>query len=93
MEYGVFEFRDIVPFLLPLTMSLFAPKILVALKLWLAMMLLSSFIFGMIGFNAAHHHPDIFHDGDIYRFCPIARDSYLNLDLASSMRSYVPHST
>ncbi|KAL6426833.1 hypothetical protein ACFW04_009266 [Cataglyphis niger] len=66
-EYGVFEFRDFVPFMLPLLMSLLAPKILVALKLWLIMLLISSALFGLIGFNAAHHHPDIFHDGDIYR--------------------------
>ncbi|XP_072746217.1 cytochrome b5-related protein-like isoform X1 [Anoplolepis gracilipes] len=66
-EYGIFEFRDIIPLLLPLSMSLLAPKILVALKLWLIMVLLSSALFGLIGFNAAHHHPDIFHDGDIYR--------------------------
>ncbi|XP_014485676.1 PREDICTED: cytochrome b5-related protein-like [Dinoponera quadriceps] len=67
MEYGVFEIRDIMPFLLPLTMCLFAPEILIALKLWLAMILISSFLFGLISFNSAHHHPDIFHDGDIYR--------------------------
>ncbi|XP_029660033.1 cytochrome b5-related protein-like [Formica exsecta] len=66
-EYGVFEFRDFVPFLLPLSMSLLAPKVLVAFKLWLIMLLISSALFGLIGFNAAHHHPDIFHDGDIYR--------------------------
>lgn len=66
-EYGVFEFRDFVPLLLPLSMSLLAPKILVAFKLWLIMLLMSSVLFGLIGFNAAHHHPDIFHDGDIYR--------------------------
>ncbi|XP_011647047.1 cytochrome b5-related protein isoform X1 [Pogonomyrmex barbatus] len=66
-EYGVFEFRDFVPLLLPLSMSLMAPKVLVAFKLWIAMLLISSFLFGLIGFNAAHHHPDIFHDGDIYR--------------------------
>ncbi|XP_014480430.1 PREDICTED: cytochrome b5-related protein-like [Dinoponera quadriceps] len=67
LEYGVFEFRDVIPFLLPFTLSLFAPDILVALKLWLTMILTSSFLFGFVGLNAAHHHPDIFHDGDIYR--------------------------
>lgn len=24
-------------------------------------------IFGVLGFNAAHHHPEIFHDGDAAR--------------------------
>ncbi|XP_012534068.1 cytochrome b5-related protein isoform X2 [Monomorium pharaonis] len=65
--HRVFEFRDIVPFLLPLSMYLVTANILVVLKLWLLMLLISSFMFGLIGFNAAHHHPDIFHDGDIYR--------------------------
>ncbi|XP_071582371.1 cytochrome b5-related protein-like isoform X1 [Temnothorax nylanderi] len=65
--YGVFEFRDLVPLVLPLSMCFMAPKILVALKLWLIMVLISSALFGLIGFNAAHHHPDIFHDGDTYR--------------------------
>ncbi|XP_011153853.1 cytochrome b5-related protein isoform X2 [Harpegnathos saltator] len=67
MEYRVFEYRDFVPFILPLAMSLFAPTILIAWKLWLTMILVSSFLGALIGFNAAHHHPDIFHDGDIYR--------------------------
>ncbi|KYN03197.1 Protein yellow [Cyphomyrmex costatus] len=66
-EYGVFEFRDFVPFLLPISMSLVAPKIFIAFKLWFMMLLISSTMFGLIGFNAAHHHPDIFHDGDVYR--------------------------
>ncbi|XP_011883430.1 PREDICTED: cytochrome b5-related protein-like [Vollenhovia emeryi] len=65
--HGVFEFRDVVPLLLPLSMCFVAPKILVALKLWLIMILISSALFGLVGFNAAHHHPDIFHDGDTYR--------------------------
>ncbi|VEN38831.1 unnamed protein product [Callosobruchus maculatus] len=28
---------------------------------------ISSICFGIIGVNAAHHHPDIFHDGDTPR--------------------------
>ncbi|XP_076244702.1 cytochrome b5-related [Calliopsis andreniformis] len=66
-EYRKFEFRDAVPFFLPVLMSLFASNFLVALKFWLLIVMTSSFVFSMIGFNAAHHHPDIFHDGDIYR--------------------------
>ncbi|KAK9295041.1 hypothetical protein QLX08_010521 [Tetragonisca angustula] len=66
-EYKKFEFRDFVPFLLPISMSFFAPSILVAVKLWLLIILTGSFLFFMVGVNAAHHHPDIFHDGDIYR--------------------------
>jgi len=63
----VFNVDELIPFLLPLTMSLVAPNITIALKLWLIIFLISSTMFSMIGFNAGHHHPDIFHDGDIFR--------------------------
>ncbi|XP_076163345.1 cytochrome b5-related [Ptiloglossa arizonensis] len=66
-EYNKFEFRDAVPFFLPVLMSFFAPSVSIAFKFWLLIILAASFVFSMIGFNAAHHHPDIFHDGDIYR--------------------------
>ncbi|KAK2581040.1 hypothetical protein KPH14_006087 [Odynerus spinipes] len=66
-EYGKFEVRDAVPFLLPLAMCFVAPSVLTAFKTWFIILLTTSLIFGAIGFNAAHHHPDIFHDGDIYR--------------------------
>lgn len=66
-EYKCFEIRDVIPFILPLTMYFVAPSALTALKTWIIILLISSLLFGTIGFNAAHHHPDIFHDGDIYR--------------------------
>ncbi|XP_031843724.1 cytochrome b5-related [Nomia melanderi] len=66
-EFKTFDLRDVVPFVLPVLMSSVAPSILVAVKYWLLILVVSSFVFSMIGFNAAHHHPDIFHDGDIYR--------------------------
>ncbi|KZC14948.1 Cytochrome b5-related protein [Dufourea novaeangliae] len=66
-EYGKFEFRDAVPFLLPVLMTSLAPSVLFALKFWLLIIMSSSFVFSFIGFNAAHHHPDIFHDGDTSR--------------------------
>ncbi|KAG7208906.1 hypothetical protein KM043_015087 [Ampulex compressa] len=66
-ESEKYEFRDIVPFFVPFSMYLVAPSFLVILKFWLVILIISSVIFGVIGFNAAHHHPDIFHDGDVYR--------------------------
>jgi len=66
-EHGVLDVRELIPFLLPLMMSLVTPNITIALKLWLMILLISSSIFAMIGFHAGHHHPDIFHDGDIFR--------------------------
>ncbi|GFG28992.1 hypothetical protein Cfor_06943, partial [Coptotermes formosanus] len=35
--------------------------------MWIWIVGVSSFIFGFLGFNGAHHHPDIFHDGDTPR--------------------------
>ncbi|XP_003706258.1 cytochrome b5-related [Megachile rotundata] len=66
-EYKKFEFRDAIPFFLPTLMLFFTPHFLTVIKFWLLIMLMGSFVFGMIGFNAAHHHPDIFHDGDVCR--------------------------
>lgn len=66
-EYNSFEYRDVLPFVLPISMCFTAPSVYLAIKYWLLITIVSSFVFAMIGFNAAHHHPDIFHDGDIYR--------------------------
>lgn len=61
------EFRDLVPFFLPLLLCTVAPNPVSAFKSWLMIIFCGSFVFFCIGINAAHHHPDIFHDGDIYR--------------------------
>lgn len=66
-QYKKFEFRDAIPFFIPLAMSFFAPSSTAALKTWLLIIMAGSFAFSMIGFNAAHHHPDIYHDGDMRR--------------------------
>lgn len=34
---------------------------------WLTILLWASFLFGVIGLNAAHHGPSIYHDGDAVR--------------------------
>ncbi|XP_014212315.1 cytochrome b5-related protein-like isoform X2 [Copidosoma floridanum] len=70
VEWKKVEFRDVVPFALPVLMSFFASSPWEAVKLWLCILSLSSFIFHFIGLTAAHHHPDIFHDGDICRQDP-----------------------
>ncbi|XP_077295248.1 cytochrome b5-related protein-like [Arctopsyche grandis] len=60
-----FEMEDLVPFSLPIAMILFGNcDLLETLKLWALIWHLESFLFHFIGVNAAHHHPDIFHDGD-----------------------------
>lgn len=35
-----------------------------ALKLWVVMHVVSSYLFGVLGLIAAHHHPDLYHAGD-----------------------------
>ncbi|XP_058803278.1 cytochrome b5-related protein-like [Phymastichus coffea] len=62
-----FEVRDLVPFSIPVLMCFFASSAFEAVKLWLCIIIVSSLVFSFIGFTAAHHHPEIFHDGDVYR--------------------------
>lgn len=65
---NIFYLDDIIPFTIPLVMYLFSGAgILTVLKMWLVIILFSGFMFGLIGLNAAHHHPDITHDGDAMR--------------------------
>uniref|UniRef100_A0A1Y1KP17 Cytochrome b5-related protein n=1 Tax=Photinus pyralis TaxID=7054 RepID=A0A1Y1KP17_PHOPY len=59
---------DLIPFTLPLAMYLInTANPLAAVKMWLLIVTVASFIFGVIGFSAAHHHPDAFHEGDAPR--------------------------
>lgn len=59
---------DFIPFILPLLMFTFGTHNLwIAVKMWLFIVASGSFIFSLIGLNAAHHHPKIIHDGDTLR--------------------------
>jgi len=61
------EFRldHLLPLALPLTMFYFGRmEILVVLKLWAVMIGVCSFLLGVFGLNAGHHHPDVTHEGD-----------------------------
>lgn len=61
---------DLIPFSLPAAMYIFAGSdvgVIVVLKLWLAIVCMSSFIVALVGLNAGHHHPESFHDGDAIR--------------------------
>ncbi|GJQ73722.1 hypothetical protein Trydic_g14056 [Trypoxylus dichotomus] len=63
-----FSRTDLIPYILPLFMYFFGNQTLVdTLVMWNAIILCASFIFSAIGINAAHHHPEIFHDGDAPR--------------------------
>lgn len=56
---------DLVPLIVPLSMFLItSAPLLQILRYWIMILLSASFCFGVIGLNAAHHHPDINHEGD-----------------------------
>lgn len=57
--------HDIIGFTLPLLMMFVAPASpMDALYKWMRIILISSFIFGVISVNGAHHPPDNYHEGD-----------------------------
>ncbi|XP_063972451.1 cytochrome b5-related protein-like [Diachasmimorpha longicaudata] len=59
-----FEFRDIVPFIIPTVMFYVTGNLSITVKYWMLIIAVASFVFHAIGLNGAHHHPEIFHDGD-----------------------------
>ncbi|XP_046618259.1 cytochrome b5-related protein-like [Neodiprion virginianus] len=65
-EFGEPELRDAVPFLIPTLMCFVAPP-LTAFITWAKVIFIASCHFSLVGLNAAHHHPDIYHDGDARR--------------------------
>lgn len=65
-----FRKTDVLPFLVPLFMYIVGDKsLLYTIFIWFWIISCASFHFGLVGLNAAHHHPNIFHDGDTPRFC------------------------
>lgn len=65
---NLFESSDAIPLIVPSAMFLFGDaNLLTVFVAWMKIIMLSSFIFGWIGLNAGHHHPDIVHDGDKLR--------------------------
>ncbi|CAG2053689.1 unnamed protein product [Timema podura] len=62
------QWRDAAPLVLPaLMMGLGRTGVLDTLLMWAWIILVGSFLLGAIGFNAGHHHPGVFHDGDAPR--------------------------
>ncbi|EFA08576.2 cytochrome b5-related protein [Tribolium castaneum] len=62
------QWYDFVPYTLPLAMYLISGQsIFATLWMWTVIVAIGSFHFSAVGLNAAHHHPDIFHDGDAPR--------------------------
>lgn len=66
---NLFEKSDVIPLVVPTFMFFFGDSsVFTVLKVWLQIILANSFIFGFIGLNAGHHHPDRVHEGDRLRF-------------------------
>lgn len=72
-ELEVVDF--VVPFVIPACMLVCGAPLLTTVVMWTWILMSSSVVFGFIGFNAGHHHPDLFHDGDAPR---VDRDWGLN---------------
>lgn len=65
---SLFENVDFIPLIVPVSMFVFgSPNIFAVLLAWIQIVMISSFIFGLVGLNAGHHHPDIVHEGDKVR--------------------------
>lgn len=59
----------LVPLIIPTVMTIFGnPDLNQVLKLWMLMVLVASFAFTFIGLNAAHHHPELYHEGDAHKY-------------------------
>lgn len=62
------KLTDLSPLTLPLFMYIATGQTLWStLIMWNFIVLVGSLHYGFIGLHAAHHHPDIFHDGDTPR--------------------------
>ncbi|XP_058451332.1 cytochrome b5-related protein-like [Malaya genurostris] len=56
---------DLIAFAIPTFMYFVdSSSLLNVLKLWTVVIFVASFAFGLIGLNAAHHQPEIYHSGD-----------------------------
>lgn len=67
---NLFYRSDLVPFAVPLLMYIVGgPElhVLEVLRMWLVIVLASSFYFGLVGINAGHHTHHSVHDGDELR--------------------------
>lgn len=67
---NLFYRSDLLPFAVPVAMYIFGRSdvhLLEALRMWLVLVLMTSFNFGLIGLNAGHHTHHNVHDGDELR--------------------------
>uniref|UniRef100_A0A1B6CDY8 Cytochrome b5 heme-binding domain-containing protein n=2 Tax=Clastoptera arizonana TaxID=38151 RepID=A0A1B6CDY8_9HEMI len=88
-----FCLEDLIGLVLPILLTIIGNfggrNIVECLFIWTLIISSGSFFFGLIGVNAAHHHPDMFHDGDAPR---LNRDWGLNQIDAVGDRTEFKHS-
>lgn len=64
-----FEWQFFIPFsILVLSYLVTGQSAWFCAFMYLWVITVASVHFGVVGVNAAHHHPDIFHDGDAIRY-------------------------
>lgn len=68
-KVNVFHIDEIVvPLIVPGVMLFFGNQsFFEVFKLWMTVLWAGGFAFSVIGINAAHHHPDILHEGDAHK--------------------------
>lgn len=67
-KFDALRMDDAIPLLIPLSMVAFAGSSPgEAFLMWMWVTATSSLFFHVIAFNGAHHHPEIFHEGDAPR--------------------------
>ncbi|XP_039952268.1 cytochrome b5-related protein isoform X2 [Bactrocera neohumeralis] len=65
---NIMYWHDILSLSIPLTIFLFSDlSLLLSLRQWVFITMIASFAFCVIGLNAAHHDPEIYHEGDAAR--------------------------
>ncbi|XP_055919227.1 cytochrome b5-related protein [Eupeodes corollae] len=67
-RHNIMYWHDIIGLSIPLAMLILSDlSLFMVIKKWLFLNLVGSFCFAAIGLNAAHHEPEIYHDGDAVR--------------------------
>ncbi|XP_057671432.1 cytochrome b5-related protein-like [Diorhabda carinulata] len=67
-NYKNIDIKDTSGLILPIFMFITGKQtIFYTVLMWCFILLVGSYIFTLIGLSAAHHHPDVFHDGDTPR--------------------------
>nr|CAI5858928.1 unnamed protein product [Callosobruchus analis] len=63
------KMTDMSSVILPLSMYILGGQTVIAtVWMWNFILHVGAFYFALVGLNAGHHHPDIFHDGDTPRY-------------------------